>query len=168
MNLPNGDFFKQPVVCNTGPILGLSRAGLCHLLAEIFPELLFPEAVVAELRAKDAGDAEEISRAIRPARIISNSTPDALLLTELDAGEAAVIQTACDKNIAGVLMDERKGRRIAATVYGLQVRGTCAVLIEAKRRNLLREVRTPLYAMVAAGYFIGPRLMAECLARAGE
>lgn len=46
------DFFSRPVVCNTGPIIGLSRAGLCHLPGEIFPGVLIPDAVVTKRPAR--------------------------------------------------------------------------------------------------------------------
>ena len=51
------EFFDSIIVCNTGPIIGLSRAGPCYLLGPLFAKVLLPEAVVAELRAKHAGDA---------------------------------------------------------------------------------------------------------------
>jgi predicted nucleic acid-binding protein len=95
-------------------------------------------------------------------------SPDALLLHELDAGEAAVIQTAATLGIGQVLLDDRKARRIAAVAYSLEVRGTCALLIAAKARGLIPDVRKLLEAMRRNGYFIGPELMAECLRRAGE
>lgn len=156
-----GDYFNQPVVCNTGPILGLSRAGLGHLLSAVFPKVFLPNAVVDELRAKGAGDAWEIDRVIQSAEVIMTTVPDPLLLVELDAGEAAVIQTARDLGVGRVLIDERKARRIASNVYQLEVRGTCALLLEAKRRQLIAEVRSPLGQMIEAGYFIGPQLAAE-------
>jgi predicted nucleic acid-binding protein len=163
------DYFSRPVVCNTGPLIGLARAGLCHLPSGIFPSVLIPGAVVAELHAVKSGDAEELSKAISTARILQNEQPlDPLLLAELDIGEASVIQTARAHGITGVLIDERKARRIAHTIFGLEVRGTCALLLEAKRRQLIPAVHPPLAAMIAGGYFIGPRLVAECLTRAGE
>lgn len=163
------EFFDSTIVCNTGPIIGLSRVGLSHLIGPMFAKVLLPEAVVAELRAKHAGDADQIEHAISLAQIITLAhPPDPLLIAELDPGEAAVIQGARERNLHAVLIDERRARRIASTIYGLSVRGTCAILVEAKQRQLITDVRTPLDGMIAAGYFIGPQLRAECLRRAGE
>lgn len=163
------EFFSRPVVCNTGPLIGLSRAGLCHLPGKIFPLVLIPAMVAEELTARDTGDAAEISKALEAARIVpAIPALDPLLCAELDAGEASVIQTARASGIHGVLIDERKARRIAHTIYGLEVRGTCALLLEARRRALIPAVHPALKAMIAGGYFIGPRLLAECLSRAGE
>jgi predicted nucleic acid-binding protein len=163
-----GDYYGQSVVCNTGPVLGLTRAGLGLLLIEIFSEVILPQAVVVELRAKEAGDTQDIARLVQSCRVTSPVSVDPLLMTELDAGEAAVIQTARNEGIPRVLIDERKARRIASNVYDLEVRGTCGFLLEAKKRKLIQTVRRPLMDMLEAGYFIGPVLMKECLSRAGE
>lgn len=94
--------------------------------------------------------------------------PEPLLLAELDLGEASVIQAAREQGCKCVLMDERRARRVASTIYGLTVKGTCSLLVEAKRRQLIPTVRPALESMIAGGYFIGPQLMAECLRRAAE
>ena len=75
------EFFDSTIVCNTGPIIGLSRVGLSHLIGPMFAKVLLPEAVVAELRAKHAGDADQIEHAISLAQIISLAhPPDPLLI----------------------------------------------------------------------------------------
>jgi predicted nucleic acid-binding protein len=162
------DFFSRPVVCNTGPLIALSRASLGSLLPKLFPRVLTTHEVVAELTAKDAGDAFEIQRTLIGIEVITNSPPDPLLITELDMGEASVIQAARDLNLNGVLIDELRARRIATATYGLEARGTCAFLLQAKRKSLLPNVRPALEAMIAGGYFIGPGLRSECLKLAGE
>lgn len=162
------DFFSQPVVCNTGPIIALSRASVGAWLPELFPRVVTTREVFAELTAKDAGDADAIKRTLAGIEIITVKQPDALLTTELDLGEASVIQAAQELNWKSVLIDERRARRIATEAYSLHVRGTCAVLIQAKRRGFLKHVRPAMEAMTAGGYFIGPQLQAECLRLAGE
>lgn len=165
----SADFFNQPVVCNTGPLIALARAGLARLLTEIFPAVLIPEAVAAELLAKDTADREQVSAALAVAKIVHLAAPvDPLLACELDSGEAAVIQLAREQNIGRVLIDEKKARKVASIIYQLEVRGTAALLIEAKKRALITSVGDALDAMTAGGYFIGPQLRAECLGRAGE
>ena len=162
------EFFSLPVVCNTGPLIALTRASLGHILPRLFPKVMTTRMVIAELTAKDAGDLHGIQTTLAGIEIVDCSKPDPLLSTELDLGEASVIQAARDLGISGVLIDERRARRIASNAYGLEVRGTCAVLVEAKRRSLVTSVEPALRAMIDGGYFIGPQLMAECLSRAGE
>jgi hypothetical protein len=94
--------------------------------------------------------------------------PDRLLLAELDAGEAAVISVALQLGLTTVILDERKARRVASHVYGLQVKGTAGMLIEAKKRGMIQTVRPHLEGMMRGAYFLGPNLVAACLAKAGE
>jgi len=49
---------------------------------------------------------------------------DAVLASQLDPGEAAVLALACRLKNAEVLVDERKARRLAERLYGLRIVGT--------------------------------------------
>jgi predicted nucleic acid-binding protein len=141
------DIFQRPVVCNTSPVISLCKAGLGHLFARLFPKVVTTTAVAAELRAKDVGDSAEIENAL--------STIEILPALPLDPGEASILQLAKEHGISGVIMDERRGRRVAMDVFGFEVVGTC-------------EVRTPLDRIIVNGLFISTRLRAECLRQAGE
>ena len=54
--------------------------------------------------------------------------PDTWLASVLDAGEAATIALALRENPRFVLIDERKGRRIADHIYRLPLIGTAGIL----------------------------------------
>ena len=62
-----------------------------------------------------------------------------------------MIVTAKTRGLRNVIMDERKGRRIASVVYNLQVKGTGGLLLAAKQRGLVREIRPLLEGMKAQG-----------------
>ncbi len=102
------------------------------------------------------------------AEIVPSADVDPLLAVELDAGEASVIHTAIVRGIPLVLIDERKGRRVARRVYGLQTIGTTRVLVEAKRRGLLDAVIPALNEMRAAGYWIADDIVAWAKSASGE
>jgi len=53
-----------------------------------------------------------------------------------------------------VVIDEKRGRRIAASVYGLPVKGTAGLFVEAHRRGLLDDVRETLLGLKRDGYFL--------------
>jgi len=67
-----------------------------------------------------------------------------------------------------VLMDERKGRKIARQVYGITVIGTGRLLVEAKRAALIGNVRPAINQMRANGYWLADNIVAEILQQAGE
>lgn len=91
-----------------------------------------------------------------------------LLSAELGRGEAEVIALATARSGAAVLIDERRGRRIAETVYGLTVRGTVGTLVVAKRRQLIAEPFPHLDALTRSGYHLAPSLIDAACRAVGE
>ena len=87
---------------------------------------------------------------------------------ELDAGEADVISLARHLSPCEAIIDERRGRRIAQQVYGLSVKGTAGILVEAQRRGLISGVRARLLELRAAGYFIANSVIVAACNAAGE
>ena len=92
---------------------------------------------------------------------------DPFLTAELDAGEAAVIALARELSLP-VLMDERKGRKIAVLAFNVAVFGTGRILVEAKRHGFIERVRPAMEQMRAAGYFLSERLVQHIAREAGE
>jgi predicted nucleic acid-binding protein len=127
------EFFQRPVVCNTSPVISLCKAGLGYLLVALFPKVVTSTAVAAELQAKDVGDLAEIEKVLSTIEILPSPPLDPMLSTILDPGEASILQLAKEQRILGVLMDERRGRRVATDVFGFEVAGTCALLLRAKK-----------------------------------
>jgi len=160
--------FSKTAVCNTGPLLGLARARLEWLPFRLFPKVLVPAAVARELTCREAPDAERVRLALETGSVVEDPAPiDPLLVAELDVGEAAVIAVA---SLGGhvVILDERKARKVATRVYGLPVKGTAGLLVQAKRLGLIPEVAAPIRNMLAGGYHLSNDLVAATLREAGE
>ena len=66
------------------------------------------------------------------------------------------------------VIDERRGRRVAQNVYGLPIKGTAGILVEAQRRGLISGVRSRLLALRVAGYLIANSVIAAACLSAGE
>ena len=79
-----------------------------------------------------------------------------------------MIELARELSVDLVLVDERKARKIARTIYGLHVIGSARVLVEAKRHGLLDNVGAALQAMRNGGYWIGDSILDAALKQAGE
>ncbi len=91
-----------------------------------------------------------------------------MLQSILDVGEASVIQLAREATVNLVLIDEKKARKVARSVYGLQVIGTARVLVEAKREGLLPEVGEAIRELREGGYWIHDDIVKLALKEAGE
>ena len=146
------------VVTDTSCLIALDRVGLLGLLPALF-EVHAPEAVAVEFGRRPAW-----------LRVVAVD-PDAARrapLDVLDAGEAAAIALALTYADVQVLMDEVRGRAVAASL-GLRVVGTAGVLLVAKRQGLLPAVGPVLEALVREHAFrLAPRTAAEILKAAGE
>ena len=97
-----------------------------------------------------------------------SAPPDPLLRSELGEGEAQTIALALQTKAERVLIDERKGRRVASLIYALKVTGTGGVLLAAKAAGLVREIRPLMLQMRANGYFLSTRLVDGICQAAGE
>ena len=160
----------ENVISNTGPIVALSVIDRLEILKKLFRTVTIPESVHFELLEGGSSNLGLINYRkadwIRVEKV--NRSIDPLLVTALDAGEAEVIELARQTGIDLVLIDERKARKIARTVYGLNVIGSSRILVEAKRHGLLIEVGTELQKMRDSGYYISDAIVTATLLQAGE
>lgn len=83
--------------------------------------------------------------------------------SELDKGETEAIALALELEAEQVLIDERRGRRIAARL-NLRYTGVLGILVEAKNRGLISEVKPLLDALInQAGFWVAAPLYRSVL-----
>ncbi len=147
------------VVSDTSPIVNLAAVGRLDLLQQLYNQVVVPQAVHDEINKgiQQPALAEILSCAWLQTQTAANRAVVASLELELDRGEAEAIALAVELKAALVLMDERKGRRVALRL-GLTPIGLLGILIEAKQRRLIQE----------AGFWIGRELYNYVLEAAGE
>lgn len=157
-----------PLVADTGPLLALARVGMLPVLARLYRPILIPRSVRDECLAKPrAADGKAVARAIRRRLLLvrkPKESPDDL--ARLHAGESDAIRLAIETG-APLLIDERFGRTVAARL-GVPVTGTVGVLVEARRRGLIRRAAPVMETLVRSGYFLAPALVAAALAQLRE
>jgi predicted nucleic acid-binding protein len=84
------------------------------------------------------------------------------LLNTLDRGEASVIQTALDKSIALVAIDEVTGRRVAR-LASLTVTGSVGILVKARSRKLIGPLADCFTRLRAHGIWLSQGVQAFAL-----
>jgi len=126
----------------------------------VFGELIVPPSVIREILAS-APEPWIVERAL------TQPVVPLVLRANLGAGQSEALSLAMEIGAERLLVDERAARRVAGTL-GLRVVGTLGVLLAAKRKGLIVELRPLLDQLLHQGFWIAPRLVKQALITAGE
>ncbi len=157
---------NERIVINAGPLIALGKMRAFEIIVRLPFEFLCPREVQMEIQAGvERGYPVSMPEWIAIADL--TSIPSAPLFSNLDSGEAAVIQIALENNISTVCLDESKGRRIAAE-FGLRVVGSLGLLGKAKTLGLINAVRPYVGKAQSKGIFYDPKLVEHFLTSMSE
>lgn len=150
---------SSSIICNSGPLIALCLLKKLSLLQAFYQRVIIPEVVYREILHSDATrpGAEELAGAhwIEVQPIV----PDPILTAMLDPGEASVLTLARSMGITHVLIDERRGRKIARTILELTVTGTARLLVDAARSGLIVSAHQELLVLRNNGYWLGDNIL---------
>lgn len=157
------------IVMNTTPILAIiAGIGDLNVLGKLYREVIVPFEVAQEIGygqkkfgVAEFSDAKFITRNSAP------MTYSTVLENMLDPGEASVIQTAIERGITTVGIDETAGRRVAR-LHGLRVTGSLGILLKAKTMGFIPFIKPVIENIVRHGIWITPKLQNEVLRLTGE
>jgi predicted nucleic acid-binding protein len=158
------------LVINTGPLLALiAGLGSLQVLGSLYRRVVVPYEVCQEiLVGSPAGfGIHEFNNADCLVKLTSLAAIQPYLRNSLDLGESSVIQTARDKNIDTVCIDETVGRRVAR-LHGLKLTGSLGIMIRAKREGYPFMLGDAISRMRMQGIWLSERLIALALQEAGE
>lgn len=159
-------------MADAGPLIGLARVGLLDLLRQLYAKVVIPTQVLEELQtSKERPGSRALLGAVEEgwleATSLARSEGLELLSLALGLGEAAAILLAGERPCRFLLLDERRGRRVAAN-RGLRVVGTGGILVAAKKQGLLARVSDVLDQLAKGGYRLSPELRKQILLLAEE
>jgi predicted nucleic acid-binding protein len=159
------------VVADTSVILNLCRVQHERLLQQIFKRVLIPTQVADEFMRLSKVQQRFSGLALPDwIEILSSpqSFPPEVVQAHLDLGESAAIALCLDQKADALLIDESLGREVAAKL-GVRTIGILGILIEARRRKFIPDVKTILERLeTEAGFWIAPGLRNRVLQLAGE
>lgn len=159
------------VVADTSVLINLARVERIDLLKSLFRDVIIPPQVAAEF-ARLAADVARFKGVALPDWIRQQSpttVPAALrAMRGLDPGESAALSLALEIRADAILIDERRGHS-AASQLGLTAVGVFGVLLQAKTRGLIPELRSIIDRLDRdAGFFMSAELRKKVLQLAGE
>ncbi|MBK7894738.1 MAG: DUF3368 domain-containing protein [Anaerolineaceae bacterium] len=159
------------VVSDTSTLINLARLGELELLQKLYDEIHVPTAVWHEVVEKGRGKPGAANIEKAPwitVRNVSNQEFVKALRQDLDAGESEAIALALELQADLLLMDERLGRA-TAQYFGLKYIGLLGVLVLAKKKSHIPEIR-PLINRLRneVGFYISEALYKRVLEDASE
>ena len=129
------------VISDTTPIISLIKINRLDLLKKLFGEILIPEAVYRELTTnvtfKNEADIVKNSDFLKTSSVQNRKALEILQASSgLDDGESEAIILADELNSDALIIDERKGRKVAQKL-GIRITGTVGVLLQAHNENMI-------------------------------
>lgn len=159
----------REVVVDAGPVIALARLDLLAIPGSIFGKVLVTHIVMQECLVNNDHDENDAIRLALESGLLEPVhwlQPAQASMWNLDPGEASAIDLAASRQ-AFVVVDDRAARRVAQAV-GLNVIGTCGLLLEARRRSLVAEVRPLVEKLSESGYYLSRSLIETVCRLAGE
>ena len=159
------------VVSNTSPLSNLAVIDEINLLQKIYPTVVVPPIVQAELMQFSQINSA-IAKLIASGWLSVQAPTDLQFVSKLertlDSGEASAIALAIEINADRLLIDERLGRSIAVQ-YGLSIRGIVGILVNAKNQSLIPATQPLLDRLInEAGFRISQTLYNFALQESAE
>lgn len=148
-------------VSDSSPLIALEQIGHLELLRDLFQEVLVPDEVVRETTAA-VGLRRWLRRQPLQGPLLSQ-----VLRPTLGQGEREAISMAVELRAHVILLDDEAARNVAIRL-GLPVMGTAGVLLIAKERGLIAQVKPHLDALLANRFFLGAQVYELVLSKAGE
>ena len=161
---------KVRVICNTSPIIGLLTINRLELLEKLFDEIYIPEAVYRELcinAEKYSHEVEQIRKKVESGIFVVYQVKNAdvvkKLYGRLHYGELEVIVG----DISLAIIDETNARKMASE-FLVDTLGILGIVTQAKRKGLVKEVKSELDVLRKSGYRISDKLYYSVLEQNGE
>lgn len=139
-------------------LIGLERIQQLFILPQVFSPIFIPPAVQAEVG---------ISADWLQVQLPQNTSTVTALKAQLDDGEAEAIALALEFDNIPIILDDLSARQIALQL-NLKVIGTVGMLLRAKQKGVIDEIKPLLAALSKANFRISEAIIQKVLQLAGE
>ena len=158
------------VICDAAVLIGLAKIGKLNLLEKLYEKIYIPRGVYNEVvvRGRSRPGAEEIDQAKWVGRIkVKDWTAVNLLVSEFGQGESEVLVLGKELKADWLILDDARART-AAISAGYRVIGLAGILLLAKQRNLIEDIKPLFNELVDKNFRLSDKIMEMILEKAGE
>jgi predicted nucleic acid-binding protein len=147
------------VISDASCLIALEDIGELRILRGLFSQVIVTDIVREEIQAQ------------LPSWVKVSKNYEAreleILKLELDMGEASAIALALKNPGSRIILDERKGRKVAKRL-GLKVIGTLGLVVKAKEKGIISSGKEVLSKLENHGFWLSERMKNNILRRLGE
>jgi predicted nucleic acid-binding protein len=156
------------ITCDSSPLIALAKCDKLYILDSLFDKVIIPKQVYHEFSVSGKPQAVVIAE-WAVGKIDEPGEANLLRANALSLGpgETAAIALYWEKSADFLLIDERKGRRIAAQ-NGIKIIGIAGILLAAKNKGLIDQVKPFLDLLLNSSYYISNTLYQIALKSAKE
>ena len=155
------------LIADSSALVALSVCDSLDLLDALFGEVKVPQAVFDEVSANHKPESAVLERYLQ-GKIESVDTEKYVYLDAYaDAGETEAMLLYKQMSADWLLIDDKRGRKIAA-VNHINTIGSLGVLLSAKKRGLISAVKPKIDQIAESDVYIGQTLRQIVLDIAGE
>ena len=155
------------LIADSSALVALSVCDSLDLLDALFGEVKVPQAVFDEVSVNHKPESAVLERYLQ-GKVESVDTEKYVYLDAYaDAGETEAMLLYKQMSADWLLIDDKRGRKIAA-VNHINTIGSLGVLLSAKKRGLISAVKPNIDQIVESEVYIGQTLRQIVLDMAGE
>jgi predicted nucleic acid-binding protein len=161
--------FEDLIICDSSPLILLSKIGALDLLTSAARRVMVPRAVWNEVMNPRTirPEIEQIRISLAGAVTDADQALANAYAFQVDAGEAEALALATHHPQGVLLMDDAKGRRVALA-SGFRIFGTLGLIVRARRNGQIAAAKPYLDRLLEHGLFVTPNLIAQALKSCGE
>ena len=158
------------VICDAAVLIGLAKIGKLNLLKKLYENIYIPWGVYEEVvvRGRRRPGSEQIDQAkwIRKIKV-KDRTAVNLLVSEFGQSESEALVLGKQLKADWLILDDARART-AAISAGFRIIGLAGILLLAKKRNLIQDIRPLFDELVDKNFRLSDKIMQTILEKAGE
>lgn len=150
---------ERVIIADSSCLIALSNIGELQLLHQVYKQITITSEIESEfgeplpnwITVEEVTDKKKIS----------------ILELELDKGESSAIALAIERENSLLVIDEKKGRRVAKKM-GIKITGILGIVVKAKEIGLIEKVGPIIGKLEKVDFRISASLKEKILKRVGE
>lgn len=154
----------RKVIVNSTPLIILGKIGELEILKNLYGEIIIPRAVFEEVTVKS--DAIKTCSWIKIFEVQDKSNRK-IYQSKLHDGEVEVMMLAKEISADLLIIDDNAAKK-TAKFLGFIVTGTLGILLKAKTKKIISEIRPILEKMQDENFYISKEIIKLVLKTAGE